>query len=175
MTDIDPSITVRKPSGDGFEYDRSELELTAREFAYYPAFLLQQTDLKEFRLSQSNIGNLEIRQGAMSVIMASFGVHERWLDGPFEFEPIGELPRGGREMQGTPLEEMGGLAGEVARITTEELGMSPWEFAKLDAASMGAMNLTDYEFEYETQWDKQTLMSVDIPRNLTETYRGLTQ
>lgn len=173
MVEIDPNVTVTVPGDDGYEYRRKGLELTTREFAYYPIHLIAQTDMDEFQVRQGNIGNVEVKSLFGSSYSIEFGVHERWLDGTFEFKPHGEMPQAGQTVQGTGLHEMDGLPAEVGKLMVEGIGVLPWEFSELNAASIGHTNLTDYEFKWESQIDAGEARNAMIPGGLKQTFDEL--
>lgn len=111
-------------------------------------------DPDRFRIREDDVGTIEIRKLGESLYSAEFGFSEHSL-GPsskFEFRPLPGARQGGTTQQGTPLEEMSGRPAQVAALMKDAFNMLSWEFAELDAASLGNQNLTSYEFEYESSF-----------------------
>jgi len=82
--------------------------------------------------------------------------HETMIENDFTFTPDV------RGEQGTSPEKLGGKVGELAGILNQAFDMQ-WDFAELDAASIGHEHLTDYEFEYEGIAMK-SVSNVDLDR-----------
>lgn len=144
-------------------------DVGAREFAKLTLYKILEGDADEFEISERGLGRIKARNlGAGGMWSLKYGVHEKNLENKFEFRPLGVQPTGGNTIQGTELDKMGGEPAAVAQHMIDHADVLPWEFAKLDAASMGHMNLTDYEFEYES-----SLQEGDIDRDFANVAEGL--
>lgn len=147
-------VRVIVPDGDREETDRP-YEPLAMARVIHEKLMEDDPDRVIFREEQ--IGSVEVEKIGADFYKLKFGLHESNVENEFEFMPARDAREGGTTLQGTPLEQMGGKAGELASILKDALDTLPFEFAELDAASMGHENLTSYEFEYETSFRRSDL------------------
>jgi len=102
-----------------------------------------------------------------ATIRADFGFHEKFIDNEFTFSGMSVERGGGTTPQGTPIEDLGGKAGEFATLMKDIYGdVIEFDFAELDAASQGQIYLTSYEFEYELLLDESDITNVNIDEQL---------
>jgi hypothetical protein len=84
----------------------------------------------------------------------SIGFHEKRMESDFRFsgsKPMNIDPQNQVANTATPIEELTGDVGMLAKILEETMDLNPWEFAELEAASIGGTGgLTDFEFKYES-------------------------
>lgn len=113
--------------------------------------------------SERGIGSVEFtsigRMFGSDNYKVEYGFHEKYVENKFEFVAMGSEHGGGTMRQGSDLPSLGGKPGEFGRLFEESFDSFPFEFAELDAASVGHENLTSYEFRYETS------VSIDEIRN----------
>jgi len=113
-------------------------------------------------------GTLRYDTGHFGNLDLEFTFHENAVDGTFEFKPM-DAPTGGRTPQGSKVEDLGGHPGEFARLFKRIYKGKPmFEFAKLDAASLGHEYFTDYEFKYEINAFKSDFTGIDIDSRVRE-------
>lgn len=153
-------VRVIIPGGESEETDRPHEPLAM-------ARLIQDTlveeDHNEVKFREYGIGTVEVENFGGGVYSAKFHAHESRLENEFSFQPIPDAEIGGSTLQGTPLEEMGGKPGELAKMLKNAFDSMPWEFAELEAASLGHSNFTSYEFTYETSFDRRELEDATFP------------
>ena len=102
----------------------------------------------------------------------SFTTHESVIENKFEFNPASNASSGGRTIQGSSLEDLGGKPGEFASLFKKIYKGKPlFEFANLDAASLGHQYLTDYEFTYEISAFKSAFTNVDLDERVRKVMR----
>lgn len=118
-------------------------------------------------------GTLSYEILGYGTLRADFGFHEKFIDNDFTFPPMGVDEGGGRTLQGTPLEDLGGKPGKFGRMMREIYGgrgdynqRIEFDFAEINAASQGQKYLTSYEFEYELLLNKSDITNVNIDEQL---------
>lgn len=153
-------VRVIVPDGEREETDRPHEPLAMARVIHEK---LMEDDPDRVIFREEGIGAVEVEKMGANLYKVEFGVHESNVENKFEFMPARDAAQGGTTLQGTPLEEMGGKAGELASILKEAMDTLPFEFAELDAASMGHENLTSYEFEYETSFKRRDLENATFP------------
>lgn len=121
-----------------------------------------ESDPDEKRYRTDTIGSITVKKLMGPIWSIEFLFHERNIDNQFKFTPMGTMPEGGNTRQGSNLPDLGGNVGETARLIEEGFDILPFEFAELDAASLGHTHLTDYEFKYETAIGKSELEQGDL-------------
>lgn len=149
--------------------DRDDRESTGERPRAPLAFLrtIRQTILEEepdrVVFSEEGIGRAEFRKLGSGSYSIEFGFHENNIENKFEFRPLSETTGGQTTRQGTDLPDLGGNAGEFGRLFERQFkDVLPFEFAELDAASVGHENLTSYEFKYETFVDISTIREANF-------------
>lgn len=144
----------------GGEYiDEQDRELTP--FAFVRAFEQRYQDGQHSgRVSELGLGTLEWDRSG-SFVKLEYGFHETSIERKFEFTPH-EARIGSTRAQGTNLKQLGGDAAEVAKIIDKVYDAEEFDFAELDAASIGQTHLTSYEFEYQSSLRHSEIMNTDI-------------
>lgn len=153
---------VQAQSGDSF------LNLGQGDRDVSPLVLLREfksgveSDLDEQTIS-TMFGTLKWSKSSyLSSIKVTWGFHESQIENNFNFRPMGSQVGGGTTLQGTPADELGGKAGEFAKLFKDTYDSAfQWEFEELDAASVGHENYTDYEFAYSTSVDQSEVIEKD--------------
>ena len=175
---MDRPFSDFRPFGPIVEYSQpeedEELVFLGDEREVGPLVLLRQfksgveSDLENQKI-MTDFGSLEWDEMNMVTenISVTWGFNEAHVDEEFTFEPLGGGSQGspvdgGTTLQGTPAEELGGKAGEFASMFKQVFDTSfEWEFAELNAASLGHTHFTDYEFEYEITVSKNEVVNTD--------------
>lgn len=116
---------------------------------------------ERFIVSEESVGRMEFERLFSGSYKITFGFHESNVDHEFTFEPSKSPVSGGSTIQGTPLRKLGGRTGMMARQLSE-MGARDFEFVSLEAASHGHTNLTDYEFEYESDISTSDIKESDL-------------
>jgi len=100
------------------------------------------------RVSEMGLGTISWENFGAGM-KVEYGFNESSVENTFSFQPIGAREGGGERPQGTTASELGGQVGKVASIIDSAFLDDQFEFAELDAASVGFGYLTSYEFGYE--------------------------
>ncbi len=83
----------------------------------------------------------------LGTVSMDFSFHESNIKNQFTFESK-YSGSNVRPPETTPVQELGGYAGEWSKALSENLGFS-FDLAKIEGASYGQGSIVDYEFEYE--------------------------
>lgn len=101
----------------------------------------------------AELADITINDNQFGGFQLKLGFHQRQVDGVFKFDPnVAERePIGDTTSKASTVQELDDEIGLLASLIEEAYGANPWEFASLEAASIGGTGaLTDYEFKYET-------------------------
>lgn len=117
------------------------------------------------RVSELEVGSISWKSLLdTSDYRLELGLHETAVNNTFKFRPEGPRepkPIGVANPQATDASSLGGKGGELAAIFREAFDVR-WDFAELEAASIGGEHLTDYEFTYEGFTAEQKIINSNI-------------